>query len=177
MWLSERLSFISLIFLDSSKIRRLNFNPCLQWFCRSLKSMLQSRDILYVLDLCFSFRNISDSEKWINISGYRTLSRFESLNSMWCPKLAILYKLYHLVLRLHGLLNMVNQDMIEIGPVPSKTIHFEKFFGMGYKSESTVFFDDSPRNIKEISKLGVHSKLVSFNIFCAQSDAYRPSRI
>ena len=67
------------------------------------------------------------------------------------------------ILELHNLLKYIDTNLIRIGYVSSKRVHFEEFFKNGFKPSQTVFFDDSRTNIKAAEKLGVHAVLVKGN--------------
>ena len=65
------------------------------------------------------------------------------------------------ILDKHGILEYFDPRLIEIYPCRTKVIQFEKFWKFGFDPAKTIFFDDNNFNIRELTKKGVHSVLVT----------------
>ena len=59
--------------------------------------------------------------------------------------------------KIYNIWDYFDPDLVEIKrDIPTKKIHFQKFWEKGFEPRKTIFFDDRQLNILEVREAGVH---------------------
>ena len=59
--------------------------------------------------------------------------------------------------KIYNIWDYFDPDLVEIKrDIPTKKIHFQKFWEKGFEPRKTIFFDDRQLNILEVREEGVH---------------------
>ena len=64
---------------------------------------------------------------------------------------------YKEAFKIYNIWDYFDPDLVEIKrDIPTKKIHFQKFWEKGFEPRKTIFFDDRQLNILEVREAGVH---------------------